>query len=652
MACRPPPGRSPFFTFIDDAKLTPYAAGMGKISSSEPSVKPDASASSAASESIRSEGRPGRVVSMGRALLAGAIAISCYLVYGAMKESGVAGCGEGAGCHNVLASKWSKISGVPVGILGIGLYLSLLGSSAVARAGKWRSFLSLCIIGGALWFTGIQAFALKTFCPWCCSAHLLATAGTLMIWLTRRAAGSPSLLPAMAAAAALGSMALIQIKAPEPKTSASAGKSIQTVIKATPKGREFVEVHGKFRFSTAGTASLGDAALAEFVAVGLFDFSCKHCRDTLKLLKPIVDSFAGRLAILKLPGYFDDNGREIHRMMLSLYKGDPALYSEVSEQLYAEILTARAPAVKQQLEGRMGKVKLAQMLAAHGPWAEERLQQTKEISNQNKAITKSGRLPQLIAGKSVEAGSNDSPNHYYQVFADNFGLKLGNGALLACDPPAIDFGEVIVMGESLATVTLSNRGEGLITFGAMQRPKGVILLDAPEKLAPGESRVMTVRLQVPQMPTGRSDTFLMIRSNALDPEIKVPLLAAVRNPFKVEPRALDFGNVAPGSSSPVSTITLAVDAPVKIGHATASLPDFMVTGTEEVEDGTKFRISLVAVPKVDSGFRSGYLNIPIEPDTAQTGASSWPKQLRIPLRLRAFSPPAASGATPPATPRQ
>lgn len=626
---------------------------MRKNSSTEPLLTRDAASSPAGCESIPSERCLGRVVWLGRALLAGAIAISCYLAYAAMKESGVAGCGEGAGCHNVLASKWSKIFGVPVGVLGTGLYLSLLASSAVPQAGKWRGFLSLSIIGGALWFTGIQAFALKTFCPWCGAAHLLATAGTLMIWLTLRVAGSPviSLLPALTAAAALGSMAVIQIKAPEPRTWAIAGKSIQAVIKATPKGREFVEVHGKFRLRTAETASLGDAARAEFVAVGLFDFSCKHCRDTRKLLKPIVDAFAGRLAILELPGYFDDNGREIHRMMLSLHKEDLALYSEVSEQLYAEILTARAPAVKQQLEGRMGKVKLAQMLAAHGPWAELRLQQTKEISNQNKEITKSGRLPQLIAGKSVEAGSNDNPNHYYQVFADNFGLKQGNGALLVCEPPAIDFGQVMVMGESSATVTLSNRGERVITFEAMQRPKGVHLLDAPEKLAPGESRVITVRLQAPQMPTGRIDTFLMIRSNALQPEIKLPLLAAVRNPFKVEPRALDFGNVAPGASSPVSTVTLAVDTPVKIGHVTASLPDFMVTGTEEVEAGRKFRISLVAVPKVDRGFRSGFLNIPIEPRTAPVGAASWPKQWRIPLRLRAFSPPVGSPITPPATPR-
>ena len=595
------------------------------------------------------------VLWIGRLLLTGAIGISIYLVYAALQASGVAGCEEGADCSAVLGSKWAKVLGVPVGVFGIGLYAALLLATLGRQAGKASSFLVLAIIGGALWFTGIQAFVLKAFCPWCCATHALATVGALMVWQARRVAGLPlfPILPLSGVVASLGAVAVLQFHSPETGASPTAGTTAQAAVTATPKGRESVQVHEKYRILLSENPALGDPVKAGFVAVGLFDFSCDHCRHTQKLLKPILEAFEGRLAIVKLPGYFDDNGRNIHRMMLSLFKANRPLYDEISAQLYSEILTAKAPAVQEQIEKRMGKLEFSRILILHSPWAEARLKETKEISNINKSITGNGRLPQLIAGKTVETGSNDNPSHYYKLFADNFGLTLGDAPVLAYEPASIDFGEVIAMGEASAALTLTNLGKRPIVFGPMQRPKGVIVTDAPEQLAPGESRKVTVRLQVPQIPDGRGDSFFVIRSNAMEAEMKVPLLAAVRNPFTLEPAALDFGNIQPGSTSPVTILKLRMDIPAKIGDVTASLPDFIITNTEIADGGKIILISLKAVPSVSNGYRSGFLNIPLEPITAPTGAATWPKQLRVPLRVRAFvtTPQPVPAAVPAAMPK-
>lgn len=600
---------------------------------------------------IHEEGKKANcAVKMGRASLTAAVGISLYLAWMALAQSGPAGCGDGSACSSVLGSKWAGIFGLPIGVAGGLVYLLMLLSSAFPQAGRARLFVLLLITGGALWFTGIQAFILKSFCPWCCTAHALAVCGALLIYFGMRAPASAPhsgpLLPAAGAVAVLAGMAALQIYAPALKGPVASGTTVATAYQAARAGREFVEVHGKFRIMVDECDSLGDAAKAEFVAVGLFDYSCGHCRKTLKLLSPIVSSYGGRLAVLKLPGYFDDNGREIHRMLLSVLKADPALHAEVSGKLYTEVLPAQAPLVKAHLESRMGKEALARMLARNGPGADKFLGETKEIAGINKSITRSGRLPQLIAGSHVEAGSNDSPAHYRKLFADTFGLSPDTLPQLVCDPPVLDFGRVIAMGEKTADFTLTNRGQRLITLGPMKRPKGLIISGAPEKLAPGESQRLTARLQVPQVPSGRSNTFFLIRSDASEPEIKVPAVAAVWNPFRTDPVTMDFGDVAPGAASPLRILTFQVEAPVKLGEVSISLPDFTLQGVEEAPGGKEFRFSLISLPTGDKGYRSGYLNIPLEPLVTTAADGTWPRQWRVPLRVRVLAPAAPSVGMP------
>ena len=111
-----------------------------------------------------------------------AIGVALYLAWQSAAGKAIAGCGPESGCGHILTSRWSVVGSVPVSLPGAVAYAVLLVSAL--RGGTWSPGrrrlelgVSVLVLGGALWFTIVQAFILKAFCPWCCAAHLLASAG-------------------------------------------------------------------------------------------------------------------------------------------------------------------------------------------------------------------------------------------------------------------------------------------------------------------------------------------------------------------------------------------------------------------------------------------------------------------------------------------
>jgi uncharacterized membrane protein/thiol-disulfide isomerase/thioredoxin len=107
-----------------------------------------------------------------------AFAVASYLAWHAIQQTAVAGCtvGSNSGCDAVLTSSWSKWLGIPVSVVGLAGYATLATLSILLGAGdatmnKWitTAFVMLSVVaaGASLWFLGIQAFALHTFCMYC-----------------------------------------------------------------------------------------------------------------------------------------------------------------------------------------------------------------------------------------------------------------------------------------------------------------------------------------------------------------------------------------------------------------------------------------------------------------------------------------------------
>ena len=116
-------------------------------------------------------------------LCAVALSISGYLAWTALQAGEVFGCGGGQvfDCSHILTSHWSKVFSIPVSVPAFGLYASLLAVLAFMRPSApepiirmgWTVLVPGAVAAGlaALWFVGLQIFAIGHYCPYCLVAH-------------------------------------------------------------------------------------------------------------------------------------------------------------------------------------------------------------------------------------------------------------------------------------------------------------------------------------------------------------------------------------------------------------------------------------------------------------------------------------------------
>src|SRR5881394_3658325 len=127
-----------------------------------------------------------------RLLILAAGAVSAYLLSVSLSGGRAIGCGPGSGCDEVLGSRWAYVLGVPVSALALVVDLALLvttfscgpKSTPKQRRGAWEIIVpcAVLVLGGALWFTALQAVVLHRFCPWCLTAHACgALAATFLL---------------------------------------------------------------------------------------------------------------------------------------------------------------------------------------------------------------------------------------------------------------------------------------------------------------------------------------------------------------------------------------------------------------------------------------------------------------------------------------
>jgi len=126
------------------------------------------------------------------ALAAVGVAISAYLTW--VHFSGVpALCTDTGSCEQVQSSRFATVAGVPIALLGLGLYLSLLGLSlwqplAAGRAAPALVPLALFALplAGSLYsayLTFLELFVIRAICPWCvASALVLVLICALAAW--------------------------------------------------------------------------------------------------------------------------------------------------------------------------------------------------------------------------------------------------------------------------------------------------------------------------------------------------------------------------------------------------------------------------------------------------------------------------------------
>jgi uncharacterized membrane protein len=106
------------------------------------------------------------------------IAIAGYLVYVHYADIDPV-CNIAHGCHKVQTSQYAKLAGIPVALLGLLGYVTLLGALLVPRQGEAvrtvAALVALVGFGFSLYLTYRELFTIDAICQWCVGSAILMT---------------------------------------------------------------------------------------------------------------------------------------------------------------------------------------------------------------------------------------------------------------------------------------------------------------------------------------------------------------------------------------------------------------------------------------------------------------------------------------------
>ncbi|MCW1923594.1 thioredoxin domain-containing protein [Luteolibacter arcticus] len=354
------------------------------------------------------------------------------------------GCGAASGCANVLGSRWSQWFLVPVSALSLSLYAALL----VLTFKPHRSALAAvatCLLGAAAWFAIVQAFLLRSFCPWCLAAHLIGLTAAVLVWRADKEVwpGS-SKHGALAGLAALSVLIAGQVFGPAP---ASHAVSEITLAASPPDTGATKPVHsrgagrkvtflGNKEYNVAALPHLGDPA-APHVVVKYYDYACDVCRDLHEDLLAFERKHPRTLCVVLLPcpieracnpnvpAHVKDHAHacDLARLALACWRTDPESFPAVHHALFARPVQD-LPRAMTAVTTLMGKPLAPDAL--QDPWIAEILA-ADAADYQRVNVTNSGELnylmPKLLVGGTrMLHGKTRSREILFQALEHEFKL--------------------------------------------------------------------------------------------------------------------------------------------------------------------------------------------------------------------------------------
>jgi hypothetical protein len=545
--------------------------------------------------------------------------------------------------------------GMPVSMLGAGIYVALLMVSLrikresiiqqrIVRAG------SVLVLGGALWFTIVQAFILKSLCPWCCTTHLLASSGALvLVYAFRRTddsrftdsrlndSVSDAARPlgmgtfALPAAAVVG-MIVLQSFSPEPERIVQ-NKLSHAVVEAA-SGRLSL-YRGQISFDPLTLPSIGVPGLGA-TAVVVFDYTCPHCRELHRTLTQIEEQRRGLIHVVLVPGAYEADAWEIHRMMLALWKINPGAYHHVDAQLMDGSINADRgevlEAVQKELKGRFFELAWAQ-----SGWVQDTKRLGEDLMASNAKEANASTLPQVMIGDRVLTGSPRS-----ETLIELFGKEAaaghtfplppatsavltqagtppaqsnplvlrppgapppaptasspqeGTGPVIAFDSTLVDFGTVVKGDVATQNVTFHNTGKTPLTLKNVKAGCGCTTVKGWEQtVAPGQQGSFQLQLDTGRF-FGVVTKTVDVESDASNGMIRLNLKADIWCPVALSATVVSFSPLLKGAKTvepKTLDVTVSDPEPLKISGISCSDPYYNTT-LKVVEEGRRYQIVL------------------------------------------------------------
>jgi uncharacterized membrane protein len=364
------------------------------------------------------------------------LAINLLLMVRHLTGGGIAGCGGGSGCEELLNSRWSQMFGLPVTAFGGLAYVALMGSFAA----NGRRLLGPClglIAGAAVWFVFVQAVLVGRFCPWCMTAHAIGAVIVLLGW--RHLAtdgGMPSATRTIVLSAALAAcgIALVQLLGPQPVTHriggiGDGGDVRNAAVHARGTGRKVEFDGGRKTYDLSALPHLGRED-ADRVMVEYFDYSCAACRTMRGYLEALIAKHPDGICVVVLPVPLERSCNhslaasdaqhpgscETARHALALWRAKPQAFARYHQTMLdgGSATTARSRALeilpRADLDAAMGD-----------PWIDELLQAN--ITDWLAFSADTRNLPKLlITGKRILHGLPSGEADFIRVMERELGL--------------------------------------------------------------------------------------------------------------------------------------------------------------------------------------------------------------------------------------
>ncbi len=327
-----------------------------------------------------SESQPSEQASTGvwlhmvRVLLVSAMLITGYLsLVSLSQDGGVPGCGPESSCDQVLSSQWASWLGIPITLPGLALYGVFLlnsffiNSKQLEKAKRALNLQVLCafaILAAALWFVGVQAVAIKAFCPYCCTAHALASAAAVLFLMQGNSLGSRLYVRLNFAGAGVAALVFVGIVAgaqvlfpkkqagpvvvsmeeeandkdqrvpddqiPEVSTSAQEPSSAEPAqvseprplvepatelaapVDVQPAPKVAIKIpplplpKSTIQFNPVRLPTLGAPDAPHRIGL-MFDYTCHHCRNVHGFVRELLKKYDGQLSCMLIPVPLDAN---------------------------------------------------------------------------------------------------------------------------------------------------------------------------------------------------------------------------------------------------------------------------------------------------------------------------------------------------------
>ena len=423
-----------------------------------------------------------------RMLLFSAAIITAYLAIATLARGGdVPGCGQDSGCGEVLGSPWAYWLGIPVSLLGLGLYGAFFISTFSLKIGQQQkatralnslTLFSFATLAAAAWFVGVQAVAIKSFCPYCCTAHGLASLAAV-IFLSQASdigsrlsvrlnfgvgivvafglvaviAGVQIILPKEPEAPLIVDLGQAQTNAPiaeakpapkptpppapavEPKPTAPAVATVTPEAPSTPKAKPFLVPRTTLSLDASRLPLLGPANAPHRIGC-LFDYTCHHCRQLHGHIRTAIEQFGGQLSCLMIPMPLDANcnaqikrtGRDhvdackYAKICLAVQQSAPGKYDAFDRWLFSDHKTTKPLArVREHAANLVGAAALNKAVAS--ATVQQQLQQNIRVYELNTKNSGNSSMPQTIIKDGVMFGPAPSGAALQSLLKKALGLK-------------------------------------------------------------------------------------------------------------------------------------------------------------------------------------------------------------------------------------